>query len=117
MRDLDPFLQICTVGNSYDSQLLYDKQLNPQARIGRGESEVIIQARERQISQVLIDDKRGRQVAIQHTLIVVDLLDILALLKKNGVIQEVKPLLAKLGKSYIPKATRLKGFLKEIEEF
>lgn len=112
----DPFLQRCDIGNPFDVQLLYDRQLNPDANIDRGESEVIIQARERGISNVLIDDKKGKSLAEKHTLKVFDLLDILGSLKRNHIIDEVKPFIDKLGKKYRPKPSKLKDFLQEHQE-
>lgn len=112
-----PLLQICDVGNPYDVQLLYDRQLNPRAAVNRGESEVIIQARERGISIVLIDDRKGKKLAEQHTLKVHDLLDILGNLKRNGIISEIQPYLKRLGKKYTPKKSRLITFLREHDEF
>ncbi len=64
-----PILEICDIVNQYDAQLLYDRYRNPKARIDRGEAEVITQARERGISEVLIDDRKGRKMAERHTLI------------------------------------------------
>ena len=46
-----PILKICDINNQYDARLLYDRHLNPKARIHRGEAEVITQARERGISE------------------------------------------------------------------
>lgn len=116
IRSFHPFLQICDVGNPYDAQLLYDDQLNPNANLDRGESEVIVQARERQISSVLIDDRKGKKMAEQHTLQVNDILDVLSRLKRDGLIAEVKPYLLKLGRKYTPKTQRLQSFLQEHEE-
>src|SRR5436853_7824605 len=52
-----PILKICNVESEYDAQLLYNRSRNPLAPIDRGEAEVITQARERKIFEVLIDDK------------------------------------------------------------
>jgi len=116
IRNHSPYLQICDIGNSFDVQLLYDRQLNPDANIDRGESEVIIQARERGISTVLIDDRKGKNLAEKHTLKVFDLLDILGILKRNNIIDEVKPFIDRLGRKYKPKQSRLKDFLQEHQE-
>jgi predicted nucleic acid-binding protein len=58
----------CTIGDDHSARLLYDRQTNPKAQIDRGEAEAIIQARERGISDVLMDEKRGRKIAEAHTL-------------------------------------------------
>ena len=116
IKNYYPFLQICDIGNPFDAQLLYDRQRNPDANIDRGEAEVIIQAREQGISNVLIDDKKGKNLAEKHTLKVFDLLDILGSLKRNNIIDEVKPFLDKLGKKYKPRPSRTKDFLQEHQE-
>ena len=97
LQEYDSFLKICEIGSFYDVQLLYDKRLNPNARIDRGEAEVIIQARERGISEVLIDDKKGRDMAKTHTLNVKGTLGILKELKQTGVIEKITPLLLRIG--------------------
>ncbi len=88
-----PFLEICDVGDKYAAQLLYDRRLNPQARIDRGEAEAIIQGREREVSQILIDEKKGRKTAEQHSLNVRGTLSILKEFQRLGFIAEVKPLI------------------------
>ncbi len=119
----DPFLQICDIGNRFDVQLLYDRQLNPDANIDRGESEVIIQARERGISNVLIDDRKGRKMAIAHTLSVKGTLGILIELKRIGLIENVTPFLLRIGNTKNKILNRLQvspelfsEFLKECDE-
>ena len=123
IKNNNPFLQICDIGNSYDVQLLYDRQLNPDANIDRGESEVIIQARERGISNVLIDDRKGRKMAVAHTLSVKGTLGILIELKRIGLIESVTPLLWRIGNTKIKVLKRLQvspelfsDFLKECDE-
>jgi predicted nucleic acid-binding protein len=91
------FLQICEIGNFFDVQLLYDKRTNPDARIHRGEAEVIIQARERGNLEVLIDDSRGKKVAEAHTLLVRSTFDVLEEFKRIGIIQSVEGELKKIG--------------------
>ena len=88
-----PILKICDVNNQYDAQLLYDRHLNPKARIQRGEAEVITQARERGISEVLMDDRKGRKMAERHTLIPKGTARLLIEFERNGVVQEADPLI------------------------
>ena len=118
IKNLHPFVQICTIESPYDAQLLYDKKLNVKATIDRGEAEVIIQAREREISTVLIEDHKGKKMAEQHTLKVQGILDILGLLKRNKIIDEIRPLIELLSKKYkyrVKKKT-LEVFLSEHNE-
>lgn len=88
-----PFLEICDVGDRYTAQLLYDRRLNPRTKIHRGEAEAIIQGREREVSQILIDEKEGRKIAEQHSLKVRGTLGILKEFKRLGFIAAVKPLI------------------------
>jgi predicted nucleic acid-binding protein len=88
-----PILEICDVVNDYDAQLLYDRHRNPHARIDRGEAEVITQARERSVSEVLIDDKKGRQMAERHTLVARGVGRLLIEFKLIGVVEEAGPLI------------------------
>ena len=114
-----PFLKICDVINEYDAQLLYDRNRNPHATIDRGEAEVIIQARELSISEVLMDDRKGRKLAQQHSLNIRGVLGILKEFKKFGLIQEVRPLVEIIKKkpfNYRIKEDVLKQELKEIGE-
>jgi predicted nucleic acid-binding protein len=88
-----PILEICDVTNRYDAQLLYDRHRNPAARIDRGEAEVITQARERGISEVLMDEGRGRKMAERHTLVAKGTAKLLIDLKRTGVVEKVEPLI------------------------
>jgi predicted nucleic acid-binding protein len=90
-----PVLEICDINNRYDAQLLYDRRLNPEARIHRGEAEVITQARERGVSEVLMDDRKGREMAERHTLVPKGTAKLLIEFKRTGVrcAEEVKPLM------------------------
>lgn len=90
------FIKRCSVTNELDVRLLYDRRLNPQAPIDRGEAEAIIQARERQVTEVLIDERRGRSVAERHSLHVRGILGLLIEFKRVGVVSEVKPLIDKI---------------------
>lgn len=91
-----PFLEICDAGNPCDAQLLYDRNLNPSAPIDRGEAEAIIQARERGIGAILIDDLQGRRLAEQHSLQVRGTIGLLIEFKKIGFIKAVRPLVETL---------------------
>ena len=95
MRDY-PFLKLCNVGSETDAKLLYDKRLSPKAPIDRGEAEAIVQARELGVSEVLIDERKGRRIAESHSLSVRGVLGLLTELKRNGVVREVKPLIEEL---------------------
>jgi predicted nucleic acid-binding protein len=97
LKEYKSFLEICEVGNFYDVQLLYDRKRNPKARIHRGEAEVIIQARERGTSDVLINDRKGKKVAESHTLLVKSIFDILDDFKKVGVIENTENEIKKIG--------------------
>lgn len=99
LQEYKTFLEVCEVGNFIDVQLLYDKRRNPDARIQRGEAETIIQARERGISEVIINDKKGEKIARQHTLSVKNIFDILEELQKNGIIENIETELQKIGLS------------------
>jgi hypothetical protein len=115
----NPFLKICDVNNEYDVQLLYDHSRNPLAAIDRGEAEVIIQARELNISEVLIDDRKGRTVARQHSLNPRGVLGILKEFKRIGYIAEIRPLIEMIRKkplNYRISEKLLKQELKEIGE-
>lgn len=94
-----PFLKICRIEDPYSVQLLSDRNLNPQAPIDRGEAEAIIQAQERGISEVLIDDRKGRGFAEKHSLQVKGTLGILMEFKRIGFVPEIKPLIDQLRQS------------------
>lgn len=87
-----PFFQRCSVGSQHDAKLLYDRQTNPRARIDRGEAETIIQARERGISEVLIDERRGTMMALAHNLNPRGIVGIIREFKLNDIIPEARPL-------------------------
>lgn len=80
------------------------------------ESEVIIQARERGVPTVLIDDRKGKTVAEQHSLKVYDLLDLLLIFNRNGIIDDIKSSLQSLERKYKPKKSRLREILTEADE-
>jgi predicted nucleic acid-binding protein len=86
-------LEICDIVNPYDAQLLYDRYRNPKARIHRGEAEVITQARERGISEVLMDDKDGRAMAERHTLVAKGTAKLLFEFQRMGFVEGAEPLI------------------------
>jgi predicted nucleic acid-binding protein len=63
------------------------------AGLGRGEAEAIILADEQHASLLLIDEKRGRQVATSRSLALTGLLGVLLAAKRSGLISAVRPLL------------------------
>ena len=87
-----PFLQRCDVKNDYDAQLLYDRRRNPRAPIDRGEAEAIIQARERGLSEVLIDERKGTRIAQAHSLNTRGIVGLIKEFRLNGLIESAKPL-------------------------
>jgi predicted nucleic acid-binding protein len=90
------FLKRCKVGDAHEARLLYDIHLQPHIPIHQGEAEVIIQARERQAAEVIIDDSDGREVAIRHSLNVRGTVRLLIELRRAEVIQQkVRPLVEK----------------------
>ena len=93
------FFRKCDVGSQHDARLLYDRQTNPIAPIDRGEAEAIIQARERGISEVLIDEQRGRQIAEAHTLTPKGIVGLIKDFKLNDIIPEARPLFEKCKRS------------------
>lgn len=83
----------CSVGDRYRVQLLFDRLMNPAAPIDRGEAEAIIQASERGITDILIDDRTAAKFARRHSLNARDTPDLIVELKRNGIIAEVRPLI------------------------
>lgn len=92
------FLKKYSVINEIDARIPYDRNLNPLAPVDRGEAEVVVQARELGISEVLIDDAAGRKIAQKHSLNVKGVLGLLKGFRQNGIIGEVRPLMEKLRK-------------------
>ncbi|MBC7910369.1 MAG: DUF3368 domain-containing protein [Pyrinomonadaceae bacterium] len=94
-----PILEICNVESEYDAQLLYDHHRNPRAPIDRGEAEVITQARERRVFEVLIDDRKARATAEELNLIVKGTAKLLVEFETIGIIEKAKPLIEMLRKA------------------
>lgn len=55
-----------------------------------GESEAIVLAKENNISDILIDEYKGRKIAIAHGLSPIGTIGILLQAKKRGIIREVR---------------------------
>jgi predicted nucleic acid-binding protein len=95
LRDY-PLFKRCDVGSPYEAQLLYDKHTNPHARIDRGEAEAIVQARERGLSDVLIDERKGTRIARAHSLNPRGIAGLIREFKLNGMISAAQPLFAEI---------------------
>jgi predicted nucleic acid-binding protein len=91
-----PFLKRCTVGDEWSAKLLYDRRLSPSARIQRGEAEAITQARELNVGEVLMDDRKARNIALNHGLRVRGIVGLLKEFKRADIIPMIKPLIEKL---------------------
>lgn len=74
---------------------LLEKEVDP------GEAEAIVLAIEKNISDVLIDDPKGRRAARTHGLFPVGTIGVLLQAKRTGKIKQIKPLLDKLIKNRI----------------
>lgn len=90
------FLKKCAVRDKHQAELLYDSKRNPDAPIDRGEAEAIVQAKQRGVSEVLIDERKGTKKAQEHSLNVKGTLGLLKDFKLMGIIPEVQPLIAQL---------------------
>lgn len=89
-------LKKCSVGDKHQAELLDDPRLNPDAQIDRGEAEAIVQAKERGVSEVLIDERKGTKTAQEHSLNVKGTLGLLRDLERMRIILQVAPLIAQL---------------------
>lgn len=105
------------MGSQHEAKLLYDKQTNPKAAIHRGEAEVIIQAREREVSEILIDERKGTSIARAHNLNPRGIVGLIREFKLSGVIPEARPLFeeCKRNRFWLPK-TLIEDLLKEVGE-
>jgi uncharacterized protein len=86
------WIQTQTVANA---QSVIDVQVN-QGEIDLGEAEAIILALELKADLLLMDERRGRALAVNYGLSVTGLLGVLLQAKRNGLIPFVKPLLDQL---------------------
>lgn len=83
----------------------------------QGEAEVIILAKEKEIDQVLIDEKVARLQAEVLGLNVIGTLGLLLKAKKEGLLPSIRPLITKILNSGIwIKDEIVKGILKDAEE-
>jgi predicted nucleic acid-binding protein len=69
--------------------------------LGAGESEAMALYFEKKADFLLIDEKKGRKIAVYNKINVVGSLGILLLSKQKGFIPAIKPLLYRLQQSYI----------------
>lgn len=113
-----PVFKRCDVGSQHEAQLLYDRQTNPTAPIDRGEAETIIQARELEISEVLIDERKGTKLALAHNLNPRGIVGLIREFKLGGFIPAARPLFEEckrnrfwLGKDLIEDVLRETGEL------
>ena len=58
-----------------------------------GESEAIVLAVEKKADYLVIDERKGRKIAVQYGLKITGLLGVLGKAKAKGIINEVKPYL------------------------
>ena len=80
------WIQVCSVTNAMLSQSL-------QASLDAGEAEAIVLAVELAADRLLMDERRGRQQAMQAGLKVTGLLGVLLAAKQQSVIATVQPIL------------------------
>lgn len=112
-----PVLERCDIGSPHEAKLLYDRQTNPKAAIDRGGAEAIIQAREREVSEILIDERKGTKIARAHNLNPRGIVGLIREFKLSGVIPEARPLFeeCKRNRFWLPEAI-IEDFLKETGE-
>ncbi|MGK7905318.1 MAG: DUF3368 domain-containing protein [Hormoscilla sp.] len=87
-----PWIQMQGVVDSQRVRLIQETQAN----IDLGEAEAIVLAIDINADILLMDERRGRAVAISYGLNVTGLLGILLQAKRNGIILAVKPLMDRL---------------------
>lgn len=84
-----PWIEIADVSDQIAVSLLRE-------RLDAGESEAIVLALERQADILLIDEARGRRIAQAKGLVHVGTIGILVLAKRQGLIEQVTPVLEQL---------------------
>ncbi|MBC6475728.1 MAG: DUF3368 domain-containing protein [Hormoscilla sp. GM102CHS1] len=84
-----PWIQMQGVVDSQGVRLIQETQAN----IDLGEAEAIVLAMDLNADILLMDERRGRAVAISYGLNVTGLLGVLWQAKRNGIILAVKPLM------------------------
>ncbi len=87
-----PWIQTQTVASSQQVRVFRESQEN----IDLGEAEAIILALELKADLLLMDERRGRAVAMSYGLQVTGLLGVLLQAKRNRLIPAVKPLMERL---------------------
>ena len=93
LRQEYPRFKKCYVTDAHRVQLLTDRKQNLKTYIDRGEAETIIQASELQIrghkvSEVLIDERKGTEIARAFGFNVRGTAGVLALLERDRIIEE-----------------------------
>lgn len=85
--------------------------------LGQGEREAILLAQE-EGAQLLIDDQKAREVAIQMRIEVIGTLRVLAEAKRRGVVPEVRPIIKELVSAgyWMHEERLVRPFLREIGE-
>ena len=87
-----PWIQTQTIAASQQVKMLRESEEN----IDLGEAEAIILALELKADLLLMDERRGREVAMRYGLQVTGLLGVLLQAKGNRLIPAVKPLMERL---------------------
>ncbi len=87
-----PWIQTQTIATSQQVKMLQESEEN----IDLGEAEAIILALELKADLLLMDERRGREVAMRYGLQITGLLGVLLQAKGNRLIPAVKPLMEQL---------------------
>ena len=87
-----PWIQTQTIATSQQVKMLRESEKN----IDLGEAEAIILALELKADLLLMDERRGREVAMRYGLQITGLLGVLLQAKGNRLIPAVKPLMEQL---------------------